>query len=91
MPIISFKNIDDGLILIREIIDDLNKWIPPRKFKIKLLELFRKFRWINLIDKSELSFHLLIQKETIEYNILKTIFDKLKIEYEEFDNSIYLK
>ncbi len=91
LPIIAFKNIDDGLILIREIIDDLNKWIPPRKFRIKLLELFRKFRWINLIDKSKLSFQLLIEKNTTEYNILKIIFNELKIEFEEFDNSIYLK
>ena len=91
LPIISFKNVDDGLILIREIIDDLNKWIPLRKFKIKLLELFRKFRWIILIDKSNLSFQLLIEKHTTEYNILKIIFNELKLEYEEIDNSIYLK
>ncbi|MFX1374429.1 MAG: hypothetical protein ACFFA0_01325 [Promethearchaeota archaeon] len=91
LPIISFKSIDDGLILLREIIDDLNKWIPPREFKIKLLELFKKFRWINLIDESKFTFQLLIKKHSTEYNILKIIFDELKLEYEEFDNSMYLK
>ncbi len=91
LPIISFKNIDDGLVLIREIIDDLNKWIPPRKFNIKLLELFRKFRWINLIDETKMFFKLQIEKNSMEYNIIKTILNELKIEYKEFENSIKLR
>ena len=91
LPLISFKNIEDGLKLIREIIDDLNKWIKPREFKLKLLKLFNKLRWITHINESKLSFQLLIEKHTTEYNIIKIIFNESKLEYEEFENSIYLK
>jgi hypothetical protein len=90
-PIISFKNIEDGLKLIRDIIDDLNNWISPREFNIKILELFKKFRWINNVNVSNFSFHLLIEKHTKEYNIMKTIFNDLKLELEDFENTFFIK
>lgn len=90
-PIISFRSIEDGLKLIRNIIDDLKKWITPREFKIKLLELFKKFRWINNINESKLSFNLIIEKHTKEYNIIKAIIDELKIELEDIESTFFLK
>ncbi len=91
LPIISFRNIEDGLVIIREIISDLNKWISPREFKVKLLELYKKLRWINNVNETKLSFQLLIDKYSTEYNIMKIIFDELKLEFEESENSIFLK
>lgn len=90
LPIISFKNIDDGLLLIREIIDDLNKWIPPREFNTRLLEIFKKLRWIELNNVPGLSFQLLIEKNTTEYKIMKIIFNELKLEFKENENLVIL-
>ncbi len=91
LPIISFKNIEDGLLLIREIVNNLNKWSSPREFKFRLLDLFKKLRWINQINKTKLSFQLLIEKHTTEYNIIKTVLSELKINFEDSGNTLFLK
>ncbi|MFX1314087.1 MAG: hypothetical protein ACFFHD_15985, partial [Promethearchaeota archaeon] len=91
VPRISFKNVEEGLLLIREIIEDLDKWIPSRELNSKVLELFKKLRWIELNDDSTLSFKILIEKDSTEYNIMKTIFNELKIEIEEKEELVILE
>ncbi|MFX1363838.1 MAG: hypothetical protein ACFFCE_14350 [Promethearchaeota archaeon] len=90
-PIISFKSVEEGLALIKEILDDLNKWITPREFKGKVLEIFKKLRWIKNIDENQLSFQLTIEESSTEYKIMNTLFNELKLKFELNKDFIHLK
>ncbi|MFW9989813.1 MAG: hypothetical protein ACFFC3_14265, partial [Candidatus Odinarchaeota archaeon] len=78
--IVSFKNHEDGKKVIEEIVEELLVY-SQENFEKDLLLLFEKFNWIDIekpIENNNL-FSCLITKESFEYKLMMSFFEKYKI------------
>ncbi|MFX0018400.1 MAG: hypothetical protein ACFFAK_01610 [Promethearchaeota archaeon] len=90
--LINFNNENVFRKKLNSIIDDIKQYSEKEKFGLKILKLFEKLHWIEIIDKKKLAFRIRLDDKKFQLErafLIKELSDYAKIS--KVDGQYFLK
>jgi hypothetical protein len=90
--LINFNNENVFRKKLNSIIDDIKRYSEKEKFGLKMLKLFEKLHWIEIIDKKKLAFRIRLDDKKFQLEtdfLIKKLSDYAKIS--KVDDQYFLK